>query len=140
MKKLLPAALLLLGLFAGCSDEISDPAVRQGFDALYGAYVMDVKPADANHSNCTYALVDSRHVARCGIAYGGTTLAQIGYWEIESQGNALTIYAMNGKALSALDRITRPGAHSGTAHPGTFKSGAGRTPLDIEKVNAAIKG
>jgi hypothetical protein len=139
MKKILPA-LLLLGLFSGCSDSIPDPAVRQGFGALDGAYASDVKPADASHSSCTYALVDSRHVARCGIAYGGTALAQVGYWEIEPQGNSFTIYAMNGKALSALGRMTRPGALSSTAYPGVFKSGAGRAPLDIAKVSASIKG
>lgn len=129
---------LALAVF-GCSESISDPTVRQGFAALDEAYVMDVKPADAKFTNCAYGLVDSRHVVRCGISYGGTQLAQIGYWEIEPNDARFTVYAMNGKALAALERVTRPGAHSTTNFPGAFKSGAGRSPFDISKVNEVLK-
>lgn len=128
----------LLFMAAACSD-ISAPATNPGFEALDEAYVMDVKPADASFTNCRYGLVDSRHVVRCGISYGSTQLAQVGYWEVEPQGAAFVAYAMNGKALTALDQITRPGSHSTTAHPGAFKSGAGRTPLNIPRVNEVIK-
>jgi hypothetical protein len=140
-KTLLLLALLPLGILASCSDDIPDPAVRHGFDALSGAYASDVKPADAAYSNCTYVFLvsDSRHVARCGLSYGGPDLARVGYWEIVSQGDAFIVYAMNGKALAALDRITRPGSLSNAAFPGVFKSGAGRVPLDIAKVSASIK-
>lgn len=76
---------------------------------------------------------------RCGISYGSTQLAQVGYWEVEQQGEAFIAYAMNGKALAALDRINRPGSHSTTTYPGAFKSGAGRSTLDIEKTSEAFK-
>ncbi len=128
----------LLFMTSACSD-LSDPAIKPGYNALDEAYVMDVKPVDASFTNCRYGLVDSRHVVRCGISYGSTQLAQIGYWEVEPQGAAFVAYAMNGKALAALDRITRPGSHSATAYPGAFKSGVGRAPLDIAKVNDAFK-
>ena len=131
-----PASLLLI---AGCAESISDPIVRQGFSALDEAYVLDVKPADAKFTNCAYGMVDSRHVVRCGISYGSTQLAQVGYWEIEPNNVRFTVYAMNGKALSALERITRPGTHSTTNFPGAFKSGAGRSPLNISKVNEVLK-
>lgn len=132
------ALAALVFMAAGCSD-ISDSSIRQGYEALDGAYVSDVKPANASFTECRYGLVDSRHVVRCGISFGGTQLAQVGYWEIERQGEAFIAYAMNGKALSALDRITRPGALSTTAYPGAFKSGSGRNPLDIPRVNESIK-
>lgn len=129
-------AFIALVLFAsGCSDAPPAP----GYSALDEAYVMDVKPADASFTNCRYGLVDSRHVVRCGISYGGTQLAQVGYWEIELNGAGFTAYAMNGKALTALDRISRAGSHSSASYPGAFKSGAGRAPLDIAKLNEVIK-
>ena len=130
--------VVALVLIAACSD-ISDPATRPGYNALDEAYVMDVKPADASFTNCRYGLVDSRHVVRCGISYGGTQLAQVGYWEIELNGAGFTAYAMNGKALAALDRINRPGSYSSKTYPGAFKSGVGRSPLEIEKIREAIK-
>lgn len=130
------AALAALALFAaGCSES----PTRPGFNALDEAYVIDVKPADASFTNCRYGLVDSRHVVRCGISYGGTQLAHVGYWEIASNDAGFTAYAMNGKALAALDRITRAGSHSSTNYPGAFQSGSGRAPLDIAKINEAIQ-
>lgn len=112
---------------------------KQGVEALDMAYVMDVKPADAKFTNCRYGVVDARHVVRCGVSYGSLQLAHVGFWEVDAQGAAAVVYAMNGKALAALDRITRPGSHSSTAYPGAFKSGAGRRPLDIEKIRETIQ-
>ena len=130
------AALVAFALFAtGCSETLTRP----GFDALDEAYVIDVKPADASFTNCRYGLVDSRHVVRCGISYGGTQLAQVGYWEIVTNDAGFTAYAMNGKALATLDRITRTGSHSSTNYPGAFQPGSGRAPLDIAKFNEVIK-
>lgn len=125
-------------LVAGCSDGL-DPAIEPGYRALEEAYVMDVKPADAVYTNCGYGLVDARHVARCGVSFGDTHLAHVGLWELEPQGAKFAAYAMNGKALAALDRITRSSSYSSTTYPGAFKSGAGRKPLDVEKVNAVIR-
>lgn len=137
--KLVRVATAALTLWAAGCSEISDQAAAQGFAAIDGAYASDVKPVDASYSQCKYGLVSSRHVVRCGISFGGSELAQVGYWEIETQGDAFVIFAMNGKALTALDRITRPGTLSSTAYPGAFQSGRGRLPLDIVKVNEIIK-
>ncbi|UUE94849.1 hypothetical protein [Comamonas thiooxydans] len=125
----------LVFVLTGCSPSL-DPAIRDAVNALDEAYVMDVKPADASFTNCSYAQVETRHVMRCGISYGSTQLANVGYWEIEQQGSAFSVYAMNGKALAALDKITLAGTHSSTNYPGKFKGGQGRSPLDMAKVNA----
>lgn len=115
------------------------PLASQALDVLDGAYASDVTPADAKFTQCAYKLASERHIVRCGLSFGGAELAQIGYWEIVGNDASFSVYAMNGKALAALDRITRPGAISSTAYPGAFKSGAGRTPLDMAKVSAAFK-
>ena len=137
--KFVRVATAALALWAAGCSEIPDQAAAQGFAAIDGAYASDVKPADASYTQCRYGLADSRHVVRCGISYGGPELAQVGYWEIESQGEAFVVFAMNGKALTALDRITRPGSLSSTAYPGAFQSGQGRAPLDMPKVNESFK-
>ncbi len=134
--RLIGVAVLFVA--SGCSG-ISHPIAKQGLEALNAAYVIDVKPAGAKFTRCDYGLIDSRHVVRCGISYGSTQLAQVGYWEVEQQGEAFIAYAMNGKALAALDRINRPGSHSTTTYPSAFKSGAGRSPLDIEKATEAFQ-
>lgn len=124
-----------------CSDPsgIGDPVIQSGYAALDGAYATDVKPGDAKFTQCEYALVGSRHIARCGVSFGGPQLAQLGYWEIERNGDSFVLYAMNGRALAALDRITRPGSTSTTAYPSAFASGQGRVPLDVSKAAAAFK-
>lgn len=137
--KFVRVATAALALWAAGCSEIPDQAAAQGFAAIDGAYASDVKPAGASYTQCRYGFVSSRHVVRCGISFGGTELAQVGYWEIETQGDAFVVFAMNGKALSALDRITRPGSLSSAAYPGAFQSGRGRAPLDIAKVNEIIR-
>ncbi|WP_146114981.1 hypothetical protein [Malikia spinosa] len=77
-----------------------------------------------------YSLVDSRHVVRCGISFGSPELAQKGYWEIESNNGIPIIYAMNGKALSALDKM---------GYSEIFKAGNGRSPLNITKIDELLK-
>lgn len=134
-------SLALAFVITGCSDPLSsaDPVIQSGYAALDGAYATDVKPSDATFTQCQYALVGARHIARCGISFGGPKLAQLGYWEIERRGDGFTLYAMNGKALAALDKIAHPGSTSNTAHPGAFVSGQGRVPLDVSKAAAAFK-
>lgn len=121
------------------AQQALEEKAKRGLQALDEAYVMDVKPVDAKFTNCSYGLVDSRHIVRCGISYGSTQLAHVGYWEVEPKDGGFIAHAMNGKALAALDRITRAGSHSSTNYPGAFKSGAGRSPLDIAQVNETIK-
>lgn len=134
-----PLLLPLIALaIVACSDGIP-PQIQKGFDALDGAYATDVKPGDAAYTQCKYAHVGAHHVVRCGTSNGGAELANIGYWEIEPTGDAFALYAMNGKALAALARITRPGAISTKGYPGAFRSGSGRTPLDIPEAAKAFK-
>lgn len=137
--RLAPIALVVA--IAGCSDPsgITDPIIQSAYAALDGAYATDVKPSDAKFTQCRYALLGTRHIARCGTSFGGTQLAQLGYWEIERQGDSFALYAMNGKALAALDKIARPGSTSSAAYPGAFKSGQGRSPLDMAKAGATFK-
>ena len=130
------ALALAFGVLAGCSQQ--DSAISAGFGALDGAYASDVKPADAKFSVCKRVEVNARHIARCGISFGGDQLALLGYWEIEKHGDSFSVYAMNGKALSALEKITSPDALSIKAYPGVFKNGQGRTPLDMEEVRQAF--
>ena len=141
-RKTIAACALLATVLAGCSEATppappSPIATAQG--VLTGAYASDVKPADASNTQCKFADVDGRHVARCGISYGGAETAQNGYWEITAQGDKYALYAMNGKALSALDKINAPGSLTSKAYPGVFHGGQGREPLDTAKINQAIQ-
>lgn len=130
---------MLLASVAACSDGM-DFTVKQGFKTLEQAYVTEVKPAqNAEFSRCTYAQFEGRHIAQCGVSFGATQLANVGYWEIEVSGQAYSIYAMNGKALAALEHINKKISLSEANAPAVFKSGAGRTPLDVAKVSAAFK-
>lgn len=131
------ALALALSLLSGCSQQSG--AISGGFGALDAAYASDVKPADAKFSECKRVEVKARQIVRCGISYGGDQLAQVGYWEIEGQGDSFTVYAMNGKALTALEKINHPDALSIRAFPGAFKSGQGRTVLDMDAVSQAFK-
>lgn len=135
MKKRNITIVFLFSLLALTAHAQKDKVIRNAFDSLDGAYASDVKPHDAVYTQCTYAQIEKRHVARCGISYGGNQLTHIGYWEIERQGDSYLIYAMNGKALSALDKINHPGSLSSVAEPGVFKNGQGRTPFDIQQIS-----
>lgn len=128
MKKFIVATILVLAVTA-CS-QINDPTIKQGFEALELAYITKVKPENASYTKCVYSLVDSRHVVRCGISFGSPELAQKGYWEIESHNGDPIIYAMNGKALAALDRME---------YSEIFKAGNGRSPLNITKIEELLK-
>jgi hypothetical protein len=120
------AVFLIFGV-AKCSTGASDPVVKKGVEALELAYVTNVKSDDASFTKCEYRLVGDRHIARCGISFGSTELAQLGYWEIEKNGENAIMYAMNGKALRALEKI---------GESGEFKSGAGlRASLDISSID-----
>ena len=60
--------------------------------------------------------MQSRHVAICGISYGAESLAQVGVWEVVQTDGHFTVYAMKGKALQALDKMTRTGSLTATAY------------------------
>ncbi|QMV73608.1 hypothetical protein HS961_12650 [Comamonas piscis] len=139
----LAAAFAFLAVASSGTHAAKDnaPSIKAAVSALDEAYVMDVKPADAKYTNCKQGQLESRHIVRCGIGFslGSTSLAQVGYWEVVMQGDSYTIYAMNGKALTALDRINRGGSYSSATYPGAFKSGQGRTPLDIQQAAKAIQ-
>jgi hypothetical protein len=92
---------------------------------------MKVKPENASHTKCAYRLVDTRHVIKCGISFGSTELSRIGLWEIDISSGKFIAYAMNGKALSALNKI---------GESTEFKSGAGRAQLNIQNVEAIFEG
>lgn len=72
------------------------------------AYIQYVKP-DGVPVSCNYREIEQRHFAVCGLNYGAAQLAQRGLWEIVAAGSDYTIYALNGKALSALDKIGEGG-------------------------------
>mgnify|MGYP006193434751 CR=1 FL=1 len=105
----------MIALVVGCSGP-SDPVLQKGLEALEIAYIVKVKPQDASFTRCEYRLVDNRHVVKCGISFGSPELAQVGYWEIDGSSGSAVAYAMNGKALSALEKI---------GESAEFKSGAG---------------
>ncbi len=115
---------------AGCSGP-SDPLVKQAYDALDAAYVLKVKPQDASFTKCVYKAIEGRHIVRCGISFGSTELIRKGFWEVETESGQFVVYAMNGKALTALEKI-------GISEQ--FKSGVGRTPLDIQNASLAFDG
>lgn len=124
-------------LFCGCSAH-ADSVVTRGFSALANAYASDVKPSDAAFTQCTTGAVQSRHVAVCGISYGAETLAQVGVWEVVPANGQFAVYAMNGKALQALGKMTRAGSLTAVAYPGVFNAGNTRPVLDIVDVKAQI--
>jgi len=125
MKKKL---LLLLALtLQGCEGVPTDPVIDNAKDALTAAYIQHIKSQDYTYVKCDYRLIDARNIVRCGISAGGSTMIKKAYWEIvKAEDGYITTYAMNGKALSALDLIV---------NTGEYKSGAGvRQPLDIASV------
>ena len=128
MKKMF---VCLFGISAlGCSGP-SDPLVKQAYDALDAAYVLKVKPQDASFTKCVYKAIENRHIVRCGISFGSTEISHKGFWEIEKESGTFVVYAMNGKALAALEKI---------GVTDQFKAGVGRTPLDIQNASLAFDG
>ena len=81
-------------------------------DLLTAAYLAHVKDKGASHVSCREAEVDKRFYIRCGVAYGSPETGNNG---------SLVLYAMNGKALRALDHIGESAA---------FQRGNGRPPVD----------
>lgn len=127
MKKLF---LLFASVFVAACSGPQDTVIEKGFSILQGAYVTKVKPDNASFTKCEYLLVAERHIARCGISFGSTSLEKIGYWELENNSGEPVIYAMNGKALDALEKI---GQYN------EFKSGAGNRPsLDIQGLESVF--
>jgi len=118
--------VLLSILVVSCSSDISDPVIKQGYDALELAYITKVKPENASYAGCAYLEMEGRHLARCGISYGSRDLGNKGVWEITSEGGKFVIYTMNGKALTALEKISESEE---------FRKGHGRPYLDISKAN-----
>lgn len=133
-----PFATLLLALSLGACSSGSDPVVSKAFLALDAAYASDVKPQDASFTKCTAGEVKSRHVALCGISYGADELAQVGAWEIVQEDGKFAVYAMNGKALQALDKMTKQGSLTASAYPGVFSPGTSRPVLDVAEVKAQL--
>ncbi len=125
-------------VFTACS-EATDVNIKHGFYVLDTGYSSDVQPPEAKYSHCDYTLLDSRHVARCGFSFGRHELEQVGYWELEKKGEKVAVYAMNGEAQAALAKLTAPGSLSVDAYPDAFHSGADRPPLDISRVDQALK-
>lgn len=116
---------LISMVIAGCSGP-SDPVITKALEVIEGAYVLELKPADASFAKCKYLEFESRHVAQCGFSFGSTQLEQIGFWELVNDNGKPAAFAMNGNALRALEKFD---SHK------EFKSGAGqRPPLDIAKI------
>lgn len=128
MRKIFICTLTLLAV--ACSGP-TDPSVKNGLDALEVAYILKVKPQDASYTKCVNKMIESRHVVRCGISFGSTELVQKGLWEIDASDGQFVVYAMNGKALSALEKIS---------DADKFRSGVGRTPFNTLAVEKAFEG
>lgn len=126
MKKVLALACFAVNALSGCSGP-ADSLAKKGLETLDAAYVLRVKPENAAFTRCEYQLYEGLHVVRCGISFGSTELAQKGFWEIDVSSGVPVLYAMNGKALAALEKI-------GVSEE--FKSGVGRESLDIQGIEA----
>lgn len=121
MKKLLALISIVL---AGCSGP-NDPVITKALEIIEGAYIVELKPADALFAKCEYIKQETRHAAQCGFSFGGSEFERVGLWELVNKDGQPAIYAMNGNALRALENLS---AYK------EFKSGAGqRPPLDISK-------
>lgn len=131
--------IALLHLAVTACSEVTDPNIKHGFYALDTGYSSDVQPPGALYSHCDHALLNSRHVARCGFSFGRHELEQVGYWEIEKRGDKVAVYAMNDQAMAALAKLMNAGSLSVDAYPGTFQPGTGRPPLDFSKIDEAVK-
>jgi len=85
--------------------EALEKLVGPASDVLTLAYINRVKDQRASFVRCSQREFESRFFYRCGISYGGTALANNGLWEAAADNGRLVLYAMNGKALAALDKI-----------------------------------
>ena len=97
--------------------EIVDPARN----TLELAYIQLVKDESASHISCREAEFSNRFFIRCGVAYGSPDTANNGVWEAAESNGQLVLYAMNGKALRALDKI---------GESAEFQKGHSRPPVD----------
>jgi len=82
-------------------EEIADRAR----DVLLLAYIQRVKDDASSHVKCRDAKFANRLFFRCGIAYGSPETTKNGLWEAAEVDGGLVFYAMNGKALRALEAI-----------------------------------
>ena len=116
---------LVVIVLAGCSGP-TDPVITKAFEIIEGAYVLELKPTDASYAKCKYIELESRHIAQCGFSFGGANLERVGFWELLNKDGQPEIYAMNGDALRALEKLSLYKE---------FKSGVGhRSPLNIEEI------
>lgn len=89
--------------------EALEKLVEPANDILTLAYIERVKDQNASFVRCSQRKFENRFFYRCGISYGGTVLANNGLWEAAADNGKLVLYAMNGKALTALDKIGESG-------------------------------
>jgi len=116
----------------GCDSVPTDPVIGKAAEELELAYITHVKPPDASFVECGYRQFEERHIVKCGVSFGSTKTAMNGFWEVVNNGGTATTYAMNGKALQALE-------HIGTS--ASITSGAGIRPfLDIGQAERAFGG
>jgi hypothetical protein len=84
--------------------EALEDLVEPSGDILELAYIQHVK-GNAASVRCAAAEYQGRYFVQCGLNFGGPELAQNGLWEAAERNGALALYAMNGKALRALEKI-----------------------------------
>lgn len=96
--------------------------VEPARDTVELAYIQHVKDPAASHVSCQEAKFEGRFFVRCGVAYGSPDAVDRGIWEASEVNGSLVLYAMNGDALRALEKI---------GQSDVFQSGAGhRPPVD----------
>lgn len=95
-------------------------------DILEFAYIENVKSKDSLFIKCSEInKYEHRFFYECGESYGNSELANKGVWEAAaSEDGQLVLYAMNGKALRALEKI---------GESKEFRSGQGRVSAESEK-------
>lgn len=99
--------------------------IQDGYGILKLGYFEKVKPEAAYFARCNYTKVERRHLALCGINYGGPGLAQRAHWEIINEKNIPTLLAMNDEAISALNKIVADNSYSKYAN---FRMGMSERP------------
>ena len=110
--------------------EALEKLVEPASDVLTLAYINRVKDQRASFVRCAQREFESRFFYRCGISYGGTALANNGLWEATADNGRLVLYAMNGKALAALDKI---------GESSEFQKGHSRPRIDTAHVYALFE-
>lgn len=99
----------LLALFSCApSPESTAPAldVAEATATLTSAYLQEVNP-DGRHGSvrCDHKAVDSQNFVLCVYPSAGADPIHRGLWIAEQNGSSLKFYAVNGKALTALDKL-----------------------------------